>query len=110
MGDETSNKYDNHWLELINSCYESGLSVKQWCNENKIANSTFYYQLKRLRNKACELPARISKKETISYHQDVVPLKVDDDISETARIPHDAFPENPENFSVAIRISTQRGI
>ena len=50
----TSN--DEHWLSLIIQCRPSGLTDRQWCIENGISVSTFYYHVRALRKKACEVP------------------------------------------------------
>ena len=47
---------DEKWLDLISECWSSGLSDKDWCMEHQIGISTFYYHVKRLRNKACSIP------------------------------------------------------
>ena len=50
----TSN--DEHWLKLITQCRSSGLTDRQWGIENGIPVSTFYYHVRALRKKACEVP------------------------------------------------------
>ena len=47
---------DKEWLDLIQECRSSGLSDKCWCQEHHIHTSNFYYQIRRLRKKACEIP------------------------------------------------------
>src|SRR5699024_12705443 len=47
---------DDHWLKLITQCRSSGLTDRQWCIENGISVSTFYYHVRALRKKACEVP------------------------------------------------------
>ena len=51
---------DEKWLDLISECRSSGLSDKDWCMEHQIGMSTFYYHVKRLRNKACSIPSAVS--------------------------------------------------
>ena len=51
---------DEKWLDLISECRSSGLSDKDWCMEHQIGISTFYYHVKRLRNKACSIPSAVS--------------------------------------------------
>lgn len=41
-------------MELITRCRQSGLSDYEWCRENNINSSTFYYWIKKLRIDACE--------------------------------------------------------
>lgn len=66
------------WYELIMSCRQSGLSDHQWCNENKIAYSTFYYHVSRLRKEACKIP-KASKTCTKPVTQEVVRLSLFDE-------------------------------
>ena len=47
---------DSIWLERITQCRSSGLTDRQWCIENGILVSTFYYHVMALRKKACEIP------------------------------------------------------
>ena len=50
---------DDHWLKLITQCRSSGLTDRQWCIENGIPVSTFYYHVRTLRKKACEIPEAV---------------------------------------------------
>lgn len=36
------------WSERISSCRNSGISVKQWCQENEISEKTYYYWQRRV--------------------------------------------------------------
>ncbi|MEQ2472745.1 IS66 family insertion sequence element accessory protein TnpA [Laedolimicola intestinihominis] len=62
---------DEHWLELITQCRASGLTDRQWCIENRIPVSTFYYHIRALRKKACEVPEAV---ETVGQKQEVVQI------------------------------------
>ena len=46
---------DEEWLNIIHECRTSGLSDKIWCEEHHIQPSKFYYHIRRLRAKACEI-------------------------------------------------------
>lgn len=47
------------WLEVIHRCRDSGLSNKQWCEENGISLKSYYYWLAKIRKLAIEdLPYR----------------------------------------------------
>lgn len=61
------------WFALINECRTSGLSDHQWCKENDVCYSTFYYHVKQLQKEACELPTSI-RKCIVPMEQEVVPL------------------------------------
>ena len=68
-------------MELITRCRQSGLSDYEWCRENNINSSTFYYWIKKLHTEACELetaPAvkTVQKQEIVKVDifQDNAPL------------------------------------
>ena len=42
------------WTEKIQLCRNSGMSVSAWCKENGIAVKTYYYHLRKLREKLWE--------------------------------------------------------
>ena len=51
------NATEQKWFSLIQEAISSGLSDKAWCLQNSIPLSTFYYNIRRLRNKVAGLPA-----------------------------------------------------
>ena len=60
-----------HWLNLITQCRSSGLTDRQWCIENGIPVSTFYYHVRALRKKACEVPEAV---DAAAQKQEVVQI------------------------------------
>ena len=49
------------WTEKIQLCRNSGMSVSAWCKENGIAVKTYYYHLRKLREKLCEqIPVQVT--------------------------------------------------
>lgn len=42
------------WAKLIEARQDSGLGIKQWCQQNNLPESQYYYYLKKLRLLACE--------------------------------------------------------
>lgn len=64
---------DRYWYDLILRCRTSGLSDYQWLLENNIKSPTFYYHLKRLRQKACDIPEP-PRKTSKAEIQEVVPV------------------------------------
>ncbi|BAK47241.1 hypothetical protein CXIVA_12750 [Clostridium sp. SY8519] len=34
---------DQHWLRVIQECKASGLTRREWCQQNGISTKTFYY-------------------------------------------------------------------
>ena len=69
-------KSEHYWYDLIQQCRTSGKSDRQWLLENNIKPPTFYYHVKQLRKKACEIPE--SNYVGITETQDVVPLVIND--------------------------------
>lgn len=67
---------DRRWYDLIHQCRTSGKSDRQWLMENDISAPTFYYHVKQLRKKACEIPANTFF--GVAEKQEVVPLIIDD--------------------------------
>lgn len=70
-----------HWLNLITECRQSGLTDMDWCRANGISRSTFYKAVKRLRDAACELPKPVVSSDkcldlTSACSQDVVPIRI----------------------------------
>ena len=73
---------DLYWLDLIQQCRASGKSDNQWLLEHNIKAPTFYYHVKRLREKACEIPKRTGTPQ--AEVQEVVPLCfVNEPVSDT---------------------------
>ena len=81
----TTSSSQDHWLELISQSRSSRLTDRQWCIQNGIPISTFYYHVKALRKKACEIPetsvAATQKQEVVQIplwepvsHPDSVPV------------------------------------
>lgn len=67
---------DEEWINLIQECRSSGLSDKGWCEEHHIHTSNFYYHIRRLRKKACRIPAPVNS--PFSKKQEVVQVSLDD--------------------------------
>lgn len=42
------------WLQLIHECRESGLTNRQWCEQNDISLKSYYYWLAKLRKLAVD--------------------------------------------------------
>jgi len=43
-----------HWAGMLKEQQESGRSIRAWCRENKVAEKTYYYWQRKLREVACE--------------------------------------------------------
>lgn len=63
----------SQWIEIIRECRSSGQSVRSWCAENDVIETSYYYWLRRIRTAACNaIPNNIEES-----HQ-IVPLKLED--------------------------------
>ncbi len=82
-------KSDQKWLDIISECRASGQTDNQWLEEQGIKAPTFYYHVKKLRQKACEIPKQ--KRTSRNDVQEVVPLILD----EQASIIVDEATDNP---------------
>ncbi len=91
---------DRHWFDLIQQCRTSGKSDYQWLQENNISSPTFYYHVKQLRKKACEIPP--NTRSTKNDIQEVVPL-----IIEEANAVSKSVPVKSAADSIAVRLSIQ---
>ena len=61
----------NQWTQLIRDCRSSGKTVTNWCAENNIKISSYFYWLKRVRQAACEALPSIQ-----TENNQIVPLRV----------------------------------
>ena len=52
---EARNRYRmEEWAQIISQCRASGLSNREFCRQNGIPEKTFYYRLRKLREKAAD--------------------------------------------------------
>ncbi len=65
---------DEEWLSIIKECRTSGLPDKTWCLDHGIQPSKFYYHVRRLRAKACEITEHSQNPHPIAQKQEVVQL------------------------------------
>lgn len=73
MNKRAAHRSDEEWHQIILAARASGLNDFEYCRTNGIPRSTFYRALARLRQKACELPAR---SERLECKQEVVPINI----------------------------------
>lgn len=65
---------DEEWLNIIKYCRASGLPGKTWCLDHGIQASKFYYHIRRLKAKACEITQRDKDPHLSAQRQEVVQL------------------------------------
>ena len=68
---------ERHWFDLNQQCRTSGKSDAQWMQEHEIKSPTFYYHVKQLRKKACDIPENSFSRQRNDV-QEVVPLFMDE--------------------------------
>lgn len=71
------NDVERKWFNQIQEARESGLSDWEWCRQNNIATSTFYYHIRKLRDKLADLPA--SRNTVLPEMHEVVKVEVRED-------------------------------
>jgi hypothetical protein len=87
MANRNPRRTDEEWLNLIQECRSSGLSDKCWCEEHHIHTSNFYYQIRRLRKMACDIPepegsSSVPKQEIVQLSFDGhLPCPVQEDLT-----------------------------
>ena len=60
-----------NWSEAELARQESGLTVTQWCRQERISTSAYYYRLRRIRENRCEqipVPVTIITEKTETDH------------------------------------------
>ncbi len=69
---------DEEWLNIIKECRTSGLPDKTWCLDHGIQPSKFYYHIRRLKAKACEITERDKNPHLSAQRQEVVQLSFEE--------------------------------
>ena len=93
---------DCYWYDLIQKCRTSGKTDNQWLKENNIKPPTFYYHVKQLRKKACELP-KAAKRTSTSEFQEFVPVFFKEELS-TPATPIETVVSEGSDDAVAVRL------
>ncbi len=110
MNKRAPRRSDEEWHQIILAARASGLSDFEYCRDNSIPTSTFYRALARLRQQACELPARSERPDC---KQEVVPINIADlPISSEDRmhpVSHVVDEASPASFEATMRITLGGG-
>lgn len=77
---------DAEWLRLITAARQSGMSDRAWCASHDIWPTTFYRAVKRLRNKAIEIPESKAHRY-VPIEQEVVQIAGEDFDPEPLSLP-----------------------
>ena len=48
----------SEWSEQIKHCRESGMPVRAWCEKNGLNAKTYYYRLRKIRERICDSPTQ----------------------------------------------------
>lgn len=82
---------DEEWMNIIHTCRKSGLSDHRWCQENGVAQSTFYKYAKKFRTLGDQqitpiVPAPDCHEVVqVSLHEDALPCVEHNDLHTTDR-------------------------
>lgn len=75
------------WVERIRDCRNSGVTVTEWCRQNGINPKTYYYHLRRVREKLCEqVPVPVGQKSepakaAVTIHSGALSVEIADGTS-----------------------------
>ncbi|OXS24576.1 MAG: hypothetical protein BI182_16955 [Acetobacterium sp. MES1] len=72
------------WKQLIQDQQASGMSIKAWCQQTQIKETSYYYWLKRIRKQACNqeiTSTQLEPDEPVTFAK--LPIK----LGKTNRIP-----------------------
>ena len=61
------------WLDIIHCCRDSGLSNRQWCEENDVELKSYYYWLSKIRKLAIENITRKPHASSVTASTAVIP-------------------------------------
>ena len=58
------------WKEQISAQVSSGLTVREWCRQNNVNEKSYYYHLRRVREKLCEAESQtVVAVSTLDYRK-----------------------------------------
>lgn len=65
-----------HWTELVKECHNSGLKVKDWCQQNDIDEKRYYYWQRKVRREILQIQESTTSVEKVTtFAQLPVPIK-----------------------------------
>lgn len=68
------------WRQIVLNCQNSGMTTRQYCEDNGINVHTYYYWMKKLRGMACAIPEKKLVPQ-VNPPQAIVPLIFHDEES-----------------------------
>ena len=81
---QSKRRTQEEWMELIQTCRNSGLSDRAWCMQEGLSPNTFYSAIKNLRRKSCNIPAPTLTR--VAETHEIVPVSMAHE-SLTAQLP-----------------------
>ena len=73
---QVRNEYrKQQWMQIIRDCQNSGLSNKEYCQQNGISEKTYYYWLRKLRTTVAESVPQIVEMEALNAKDDKVYIR-----------------------------------
>ena len=83
MNELVTNVRSRKWMEMIHNQKESGLSVKNWCQQNGVSQHCYYYRLQKLRElMGSEIPKLVEIKVPKETHPEAE--HIENNINNTA--------------------------
>jgi putative transposase len=58
------------WMPIVQECNNSGMTVKEWCLENKVSDKQFFYWQRRVRQELCtslQIPEKEPKQRSTIF-------------------------------------------
>ena len=67
---------EEKWLSLIRECRSSGLTVIDWCNQNRISIKGYYYWIAKFRKRAIEDLPRMTKHQLLPSNIEITEVSL----------------------------------
>lgn len=65
------------WEEQIRECRSSGLTAAEWCRQNNVNLKSYYYHLRRVRERLCENQSREIVPLSLSVQNDPGEIRIE---------------------------------
>jgi transposase-like protein len=81
----------NRWVGIISERNASGLSIKDWCRQNNVNETSYYYWLKKIRHSIVESLDPEDQKDEVTF----VPMLSQPKTNEFSHVNHDKTSSAP---------------
>lgn len=94
------------WRKRIDECVNSGVSIKQWCKDNNVGESTYYHYLKLISNKEHVANSITSVDAEEHAFVEINLLQNDSDYNDIKNQGNDVITIQSKNFSIEVSNDT----